>query len=147
MAVHEDDVIELVDRLEAEDERRIAVLLERRRGEQRGLQAVRAAVADDAAEAALRRAAVRLFVVRKTVQELLNGERRPETRDEPTFRGGERGWDLRFGIWDCRDLLFCDLFVKSRIPNPESLREGSRGPERVSSRCRYSSSLACRLYR
>ena len=54
--VDEDHVIELVDRLEAEDERRIAVLLEDDGREERRLEAVRAAVADDAAEAAQRRA-------------------------------------------------------------------------------------------
>jgi hypothetical protein len=40
-------VIELVDRLEAQDERRIAVLLEDHRGRQRRFQAVRRARAHD----------------------------------------------------------------------------------------------------
>ena len=50
-AIGEDHVIELVDRFEAEDERGIAVLFERHGREQRRLETVRAAVADDAAEA------------------------------------------------------------------------------------------------
>jgi hypothetical protein len=42
LAVDEDHVIELVDRLEAEDERRVAVLLEDDGREQRRLETVRA---------------------------------------------------------------------------------------------------------
>ena len=56
-AVDEDDVIEPVDRLEAEEQRRVAVLLERHRGEERRFQAVRGAVRDHAAEGAQRFAA------------------------------------------------------------------------------------------
>ena len=50
-------MVEQVDRLEAQDERRIAVLLEDDGRRQRRLEAVRRAVADDAAEAAQRLAA------------------------------------------------------------------------------------------
>ena len=56
MPVDEEHVIELVDRFEAEHERRPAVLLEDHRGGQRRFQAVRGVVPDDAAEAAQRRA-------------------------------------------------------------------------------------------
>ena len=44
LPVDEDHVIQLVDRLEADDQRRIAVLLEDDGGEQRRLQAVGAPV-------------------------------------------------------------------------------------------------------
>jgi hypothetical protein len=43
-AVHEDHVIEQIDRLEAENERRIAVLFEDDRGRDRRFEAVRRAV-------------------------------------------------------------------------------------------------------
>ena len=66
--VDEDDVIERIDRLKAQDERRIAVLFERDSREQRGLEAVGAAVANDAAEAAQRRASPGLVVVGKPVE-------------------------------------------------------------------------------
>src|SRR6185436_780374 len=62
LLVDEDHMIELVDRFEAEEQRRIAVRLEDDRGEQRGLEAMRAPLADDAAEAAQGGAAVRLLV-------------------------------------------------------------------------------------
>ena len=53
-AIDEDDVIEQVDRLEAEDERRVAVLLEDHRRRQRRLEAVRGASLHHAAKAAER---------------------------------------------------------------------------------------------
>src|SRR5438034_5632545 len=66
-AVDEDDVVEQVDRLEAQDERRVAVLLEDDGGRERGLETVRGATLDDAAKAAQRLAAL-LVVVRQRVQ-------------------------------------------------------------------------------
>ena len=49
---HEDHMVQRVDRLEAEDERRVAMPLHRHRREERRFETVRASVADDAAEAA-----------------------------------------------------------------------------------------------
>src|SRR6185295_8542016 len=88
-SVHEDYVIERVDRFEAQNERRVAVLLERDRGEERGFQTVRAPVADDAAKTAKRGAAAGLLIVRKPVQVPLDSQRRAEAREQPTFAGGE----------------------------------------------------------
>ena len=76
-------MIELVDRLEAEDERREAVLFEDDRGEERGFVTMRAAVAHNPAEAAQRRASSGLLVVRELVKVPLHGERRPQPLDEP----------------------------------------------------------------
>ena len=78
-------MIELVDRLEAEDERRIAVLFEHDRREQRGFETMRAAAAERRREAAQRRAAVRLLVVGKRVEIPLNRSRRSEARDQPSL--------------------------------------------------------------
>ena len=79
-------MIELVDRFEADDERRIAVLLEHRGRKQRRLEAVRGAMPDDAAKAAQRGAARRrLGVVGKRVQVALNRERRAQPRDQPSL--------------------------------------------------------------
>jgi hypothetical protein len=81
-------VIELVDRLEADDERRIAVLLEHGGGKQRRFETVRRVVPDDAAEAAQRRASGRrLGVVRKRVEVALNRQRRAQALDQASF-----GW-------------------------------------------------------
>ena len=80
-------MIELVDRLEAEDERRVAVLLEHDRGEQRRLEAMRAAVADDAAKAAQRGASVRLVVVGQAIQIALDRERRAKPAISRRSRG------------------------------------------------------------
>ena len=66
-AVDEDHVVEQVDRLEAEDQRRIAVLLEDDGRRERRFEAVRGAGADDAAERSQRLAAL-LGVVRQRVQ-------------------------------------------------------------------------------
>src|SRR5262249_37584925 len=89
--IDEEDVIELVDRFEAEDERRIAVLLEHDGGEERRFETMRAAVPADAAEAAEGGAPVRLLIVGKRVQELLDRDRRPEPRDEPALARRKRG--------------------------------------------------------
>ena len=79
-------MIELVDRFEAEEQRRIAVRLEDDRGEQRGLQAMGAAVLDDPAEASQRGAPMRLVVVRQVVQEALRqAKQEPITRPDRDF--------------------------------------------------------------
>src|SRR6202023_1688002 len=91
LAVDEDDVVELVNRFEAEDERRKPVRLEHDRGEQRRLEAMRAALAHDPAEAAQRGAAARLLVVREIVQEALDREGRTQPRDEAPLARQEQG--------------------------------------------------------
>jgi hypothetical protein len=119
------DVVELVDRLEAEDQRRIAVLLEHDGGEEGGLEAMRGAVADDAAEAAQGRAAGRrLGVIRQAVQIVLNGERRPQPRDQAALARRERN--------------FCQGGPKGPP------YEDPRGSDQASIRCRCRSSSACR---
>jgi hypothetical protein len=87
-------VVELVDRLEADDQRGIAVLLENARGGQRRLEAVRRAGSDDAAKTAQRgRPGWRLGVVRELVEEMLDLRGRVEPADQPPFGGGEgRRW-------------------------------------------------------
>ena len=76
LPVHKDHVIQLVDRLEAEHERRKAVLLQDDRGEERRLEAVRAPVPHDAAKAAKRGSSGRWFgVVGKAIQISLDVER------------------------------------------------------------------------
>ena len=82
-------MVEQVDRLEAEDERRIAVLLEDDGRRERRLEAMRGARPHDAAEAAERFAAL-LVVVGQRVQPALHGGRRPQTRDEPALAGRQR---------------------------------------------------------
>jgi hypothetical protein len=96
VTVDEDDVVELVDRLEAEDERWVPVLLEHDRGEKRRLEAVRASLPDDAAKTA-QRGTRRwgLGVVREAIQESLDGQRRPESGDEAAFSRRESGWRRR----------------------------------------------------
>src|SRR4029078_7966282 len=89
MPVEEDDVIELVDRFEAQHQRRIPMLLEDHGGEQRGLQAMGAAVLDDPAEASQRGAPMRLVVVRQVVQEPLNQHRRAKPRDQTPLARAE----------------------------------------------------------
>ncbi len=84
--VHENHVVELVDRFEADDERRIPVLPEHCGRKQRRLEAMRRPMTDDAAEAAQRRATGwRLRVVGKRVEVALDGQRRPQPGDEPTL--------------------------------------------------------------
>ena len=70
-AVDEDHVVEQIDRLEAEDERRIAVLLEDDGRRERRLETVRRARAHDATEAAQRLTAG-LGVVRQGVEPRLH---------------------------------------------------------------------------
>ena len=91
LLVDEDDVIQLVDRLEAENERRIRMLLEDDGREQGGFETVRASVAHYAAEAAERGSfRGRLRVVRQPVQVPLHVIRRPQSRNEAPFSRGKR---------------------------------------------------------
>ena len=79
-------MIELVDRFEADDKRRIAVLFEYGRRKQRRFEAMRGVMADDAAKTAQRGASGRrLGVVGKRVQLPLHVERRAQPRDQPAF--------------------------------------------------------------
>src|SRR5262249_62241660 len=88
-SIDEEDVIELVHGLEAQDERRIAVLFEDDGREERRFETVRAARADDAAEAAQCRAAVRLLVVGEAIEVALDEPRRPKPRDQPPLVGSK----------------------------------------------------------
>src|SRR5262245_7354127 len=90
LLVQKDDVIEVIDRFEAQDERGIAVLLEDDRGKERSLEAMSAAVAYDAAETAQRGTSVRLLVVRQPIEIALDSERRAQRGDQPSFPGRER---------------------------------------------------------
>jgi len=79
-------VIELVDLLEAQDEWGIPVLFEHDGRKKGRLEAMGRAVADDSPKTAERRPDRRRFrVVRQPVEEVLNGERRPEPGDEPAL--------------------------------------------------------------
>ena len=84
------DVIEVIDRLEADDERRVAVLFEDDRGRERGFQAVRGLEANDAPEAAQRRpAGGRLHVVVERVQKTLHGQRCAQPLNHAPLDSGE----------------------------------------------------------
>ncbi len=61
------------------------MLLEDDGGEERRLEAMRAAVPHDSAEAAQGGAAVRLLVVGQPIEIALNIERRPQPRDQPSL--------------------------------------------------------------
>src|SRR5205814_9968562 len=67
------------------DEWGIAVLFEHDRSEERRLQPMCARVAHDAAKAAQRGAPVRLLVVGQPIDIALNGEWRPQPRNQPTL--------------------------------------------------------------
>ncbi len=88
-AVDEDHMIEEVDRLETENERGKAMLLEDDRGRERGLEAVSLARADDTAKAPQRFPTL-LSVVRERIQPALYSARRFETANETTLGCGER---------------------------------------------------------
>ena len=94
-AVDEQDVIQLIDRFEAQDRCRVAMLLEDDGGKERRLEAVGAVVRDDAAERAERRTH-RLVVVRHRVQVRLHTLRRIQARDEPPFSRCENVARRRF---------------------------------------------------
>ena len=124
-------MIQFVDRFEADDERRVAMLLEHSRRKKRSLETMRRAMADDAAKTAQRCAAGRrLGVVRKRVQVLLNGERRAQPRDEPAL-----GWreSLPFAL---SSLLSPAAHVRAAAP----VRRRARP---VSNRLRSSSWRSC----
>src|SRR5215813_11399997 len=83
-------MIELVDRLEAQDERRPAVLLEDDRRGERRLEAVSHAVSYHLSEAAQRRASGRrLVVVRERVEIPLDCGGRLQSPDQSLFNRGE----------------------------------------------------------
>ena len=85
-------MIQLVDRLEAEHQRWVAVLLENHRGCKRGFKAMRGAVADNPAKASKRRGARgRLGVIRQPVQIALHCRWRSQLPDE-TPLGRALGW-------------------------------------------------------
>jgi hypothetical protein len=64
------------------------VLLEHHGGEEGSLEAMRRAVTDDAAEASQGCASWRwLGVIRQAVQEVLNGQRRAQPRDQAALVG------------------------------------------------------------
>jgi hypothetical protein len=86
--VHEDHVVEQVDRLKAQNQRRVAMLLEDHRRGESGFETMRGAVSDDAAEAA-QRLAMLLVVVRQRVQPALDRKRRSQMFDDPPFGGCE----------------------------------------------------------
>jgi hypothetical protein len=91
-------VIELVDRLETEDQRGITVLFQDHGSRQRCLQAVCRVMAQHAPEAAQLRALWRRFgVVGQCVQELLDRRRGPERGDDAAFGSSEGGQRRRAG--------------------------------------------------
>src|SRR5204863_4908982 len=96
--VDEDHVIELVDGLEAEDERGITVRFEDDRCEQRRFEAMRAPVPDNAAKAAQRGPSPGFLVVAQAVEILLDGERCAQPRDEPPLVVVEKGPDPFFAF-------------------------------------------------
>ena len=80
--IHEDHVVQLVNRFKADDEGWIPVLFQHRRGKQRGFEAMGGVMADDTAKAPQRRTAGRRFrVVGKRVEIRLNDKRRAQPRD------------------------------------------------------------------
>ena len=87
MSVHEEDVVQLVDRLEAQYQRRIAVLLQHHGCRQHRLETVGGLMAHNTAKAAERRLTGRgLGVVWQRVEEPLDIGRRVEPFDQPPFR-------------------------------------------------------------
>src|SRR5215467_8655715 len=89
MAVDINHMIEPINRLETEHERRVPVVFQHDSREQHSLETVRAPMMDDAAEAPQRRASVRLGVVWKIVEVALNRKRRAQIRHEPALTSGE----------------------------------------------------------
>jgi hypothetical protein len=100
-AIDEDDVIEQVDRLEAQDERRVSMLLHDRRGGECGFETVCRACTDDTTKAP-QRLAPGLRVVRQCVQPALDGERRTKPVDDLTLRASQRKrWRIdRVSAWE-----------------------------------------------
>src|SRR5262249_13925701 len=93
VAVHEDDMVELIDRLEAHHERWVTVLLENHcRGERR-LDAVRRAVPDHAAKRSQRGwLGRRLRVVGQRVEKVLDPGGRCAAADDALFGCSEAKW-------------------------------------------------------
>ena len=81
-------MIEQIDRLEAENQRRVAMLLEDHSRRECGLEAMRHPRPDHTTKAAERLTAC-LDVVRQVVEPLLDGAGRPETRHYALLRRGE----------------------------------------------------------
>lgn len=86
-------MIEQIYRLEAQHQRRISVLLERRGGEHRGFETVNGACPNDAAESA-HGVASGFSIVGEIVQPALNARRRAKLVDETPLCccEGELGW-------------------------------------------------------
>jgi hypothetical protein len=82
-------VVEQIDRLEAQYERRIAMLFEDDGRKECGLETVRCSRIDDATKTAQRLAAD-LGVVRQGVEPRLNGIRRSQARNEAALLRRER---------------------------------------------------------
>src|SRR5258708_557485 len=78
--IQKDDVIKMVDRFEAEDERGVTVLFEGDGGKERGFETMCAAGPYDTAKAPQGRPAVRFLVVRQAIEVSLNVEWCPKTR-------------------------------------------------------------------
>src|SRR5262245_1779004 len=94
LPVDEDHVVEEIERLEAHDQRRIAVLLQQASGKQRGFETMGGMAPHDLTEAAQRaRAGRRLGVVGEPVQVILHLRRRAQARNQAPLgrrEGGER---------------------------------------------------------
>ena len=139
LLVYEDHMIELVDRFEADDERRIPVLLEDRGGEQRRLEAVRRAMPDDAAKAAQRgapgggsccRAARSGY--RWTV------ERRAQPANEPALGEWCQASEQPFELGD--ELFWCPVGSRVAFDDPAVAADDGRA-KRVADLVR----IACRV--
>src|SRR5207247_8362241 len=87
--VDEDDVVEIVDRFETENERRIAVLLENHGGKEGCFQAMCTLVTDDTPEAPEGRSPCGLGVVRQAVEKSLYRQRSVQAGNESAFTRGE----------------------------------------------------------
>lgn len=83
-SIHENHVIEKIDRFEAKNERRIAVLLEKRCREQRSFEAVSSSCSHYTAKPT-HRVACRLTIVWQIIQPALYRERRAEIVDEASL--------------------------------------------------------------
>jgi len=82
-------MVELIDGFETQEPRSVAVGFEGDGREEGRLEAVRAALVDDAAKASQGGASAQLLVVGQRVQVALNGSRRPQLSDEPALAGRE----------------------------------------------------------
>jgi hypothetical protein len=128
--IGEEHMIEVVDRLEAEEQRRVAMRLEDDGGKQGGLETVRAPLADDAPEAAQGGPAARFLVVRQRIEVLLDGARRPQPGDQAPLPEREAGFGSRL-----------------QPAPPFTVSRGRRAPAPATSRCLCMPSPACRRRR